>query len=344
MGWYNTSWQNRKQFVTDHTKVSGTATLTGFPVLLSKTDLQFITAKSNGDDFLVTTSDGTTKIPHEIESWNSITGELIIHFKGDVLHDADTYFYLYWNNPAATNQQDAQNVWDSNYKMVLHLKETPAGADSIKDSTINANHFTPTGTIQATGQISNALDFDGIDDEGDANSSDVDGTTNATFSLWFKTAVQQSNQYLISLPEGIGPDVVGCVLQFKDADELKFVTVTGSGRVDVDHVFAYDDDVFHHMVGTYDGTTMRLYIDGVQVNTGGQTGTLSTALDKLSLGAFSVDGFGGHGDAIIDEVRRSDIVRSADWILTEYNNQKLTFDIHEVWNRRDRPCHHSFVV
>ena len=69
--WYNTSWQYRKKITIDHTKVS--ADLTNFPVFVSTRDSDIISkGQGDRDDILFTSSDGTTKLDHEIENSTSI--------------------------------------------------------------------------------------------------------------------------------------------------------------------------------------------------------------------------------------------------------------------------------
>ena len=82
--WYNTSWNNRKAIIIDHTKVSGSSNLSNFPVLVSVTDANLKTTanggnvgKSDGTDILFTSSDGATKLAHELDSYNASTGQLI---------------------------------------------------------------------------------------------------------------------------------------------------------------------------------------------------------------------------------------------------------------------------
>jgi hypothetical protein len=80
-------------------------------------------------------------------------------------------------------------------------------------------------------------------------------------------------------------------------------------------------NTWHYMVYTFDGTTHRPYYDGGVLATAttpaAQTGTPSRVYFSTYDGA-NEDWNGG-----IDEVRISDpgIVRSANWILTEYRNQ-----------------------
>ena len=75
--WYSSSWSYRKQITIDNTKVD--ADLTNFPVLvnLSSDSNLASNAQSDGDDILFTSSNGTTKLDHEIEIYTSATGALV---------------------------------------------------------------------------------------------------------------------------------------------------------------------------------------------------------------------------------------------------------------------------
>src|SRR5258708_7654511 len=84
--WYSTggTWNNRKKLTIDRTKISGLKTLNNFSVLVSVTHPSFkvtgrgcFFGKVDGTDILFTSSDGLTKLSHEIEKYDSITGNLI---------------------------------------------------------------------------------------------------------------------------------------------------------------------------------------------------------------------------------------------------------------------------
>jgi hypothetical protein len=67
--WYDAAWRYRIPLAIDHTKVA--TTLVDFPVLVSLTTTDLQKAQADGDDFVFTLADGTTKLAHDIESWDT---------------------------------------------------------------------------------------------------------------------------------------------------------------------------------------------------------------------------------------------------------------------------------
>jgi hypothetical protein len=77
-----------------------------------------------------------------------------------------------------------------------------------------------------------------------------------------------------------------------------------------------------HVVGTYDGGTVRLYVNGVQGGTAPLSGSINYGNSKdLAIGSRSPYAPGLFWNGLLDEVRISSVARSADWIATEYANQ-----------------------
>ena len=64
-------------------------------------------------------------LPHEIEHYDSATGELWVWVKVPTLSaSTDTTITMQYGNPYSSNMQDIASVWDGNYAGVWHMQET----------------------------------------------------------------------------------------------------------------------------------------------------------------------------------------------------------------------------
>jgi hypothetical protein len=72
-----------------------------------------------------------------------------------------------------------------------------------------------------------------------------------------------------------------------------------------------------HLAGTYDGTTIRLYVNGVQVTSMAHTGAIATAGNPLTIGGNTVDG--NYFTGVIDEVRVYNKALTAAQIVSDMN-------------------------
>lgn len=245
--WYGTSgWGYRKKITIDHDKVSGlnqTEQL-NFPILVSRTDDDWRHTGSsgkvgqiNGEDFLFTSSDGQTKLSHEIEKYTDTTGELIAWVKIPTLSaSADTEIYLYYGNAGCVDQQDTANVWDEHFAMVQHLQESSANdVAGHPDSTNNSNHGTPknfnsisTSTTNGTGKIDGADVFDGADDYVDCGSgSSLDNLGPLTVEAWIYPHSVETGFKIERSTDNIIYTQIGTV-------SSDITTYTGSGTTSLD--------------------------------------------------------------------------------------------------------------
>ena len=333
-GWYNSSWPYRKMITIDHTKVG--ASLTNFPVLISRTDADLAAhALSTGNDILFTSSDGTTKLSHEIESYTSGTGALVTWVNvPTVSNTTDTVIYLYYGNASATNQQNPTGAWNANYASVWHLSQTPDpnNTNDIKDSTTNADHGTSLGAMtsgnQVAGQIDGSLSFDGVANYVATANLISTGPQVYTEEAWIKTSSTAGHKV-------VGFEQIQIGTAGTNNDRGIWVGTDGQAYAGVwdgttSHVAAsgvtVNDNTWHHIAATYDSGTTNLiiYVDGTSRAT-----TTSTTAQVLSgywrIGAYKganwTNGVDGYFAGTIDEVRISSSARTAAWISTEYNNQ-----------------------
>jgi hypothetical protein len=315
LGWYDPGWRYRKQVTIDHTKVAGGADLTDFPVLVNlASDANLAAhAQASGNDILFTGADGTTKLAHEIESYTSATGALVVWVKVPILSaSVDTVLYIYYGNAGAPDQQNPTAVWNTHYHGVWHLKENGTLAT---DSTTNANNAT-SGTLptQAAGQIGNGQAFDGNTQFlGIPDAPSLDIPMNGTFSVWFKLdELRESDLF----QKGVNAENHGYTAWQSSAnlwwgpqygDTSQWSTAYG--------VLATGQ--WYRLDGVSDASGyQRLYLNGTfRVQS---AAVFSFAPNSTLQFGYGQDGF---FKGTLDELRISDVVRSDGWILTEYNNQ-----------------------
>jgi hypothetical protein len=120
---YSKKWKHRILIKVDHTKIKGKERLKNFPAKVNIIDSNLAKkAHPKGWDFLFTSSDGLSKLEHEIQHWDNKTGHLIAWVKIPLLSPfEDTIIYLYYGNPSSTNQENG-NVWSS-YQLRRSFKD-----------------------------------------------------------------------------------------------------------------------------------------------------------------------------------------------------------------------------
>ena len=334
--WINNSWTGRKPIVVNHTQVSGSSNLTSFPILFSVTDPSLrnsanggSVAQTNGNGILFTAADGVTKLNHELESYNPATGQVIAWVSVPTLsYTADTVLYVYFGNAGATNQQNPTQVWDSGFQGVWHL---PNGSSlSAADSTSNGNNGPNTAATAASGQIDGAASFDGSSQTINVGAmASTEGQSALTISAWVKPnalvwigamvakfqGAPAGDSYV--LEEGVnGSDVIAAILA--NTNDQNTYGKSGTGLLSV--------GTWTHLSMVFDGTQtgnanrLSLYADGVpQLLTFVNSVPASTPASSapVTLGSSAFAKFNG----TLDEVRISNVARSAGWIGTEYANQ-----------------------
>ena len=218
----------------------------------------------------------------------------------------------YYGNPNADDGADPTNVWDSNFKGVWHLKDYTTS--SVKDSTSNANDGTKKASnepIEVDAKIGKGQSFDGSDDYIGVNNSSSLNITTLTLELFLnidssKTdfmmpITKYSNSYwVLQINSGTGTTRV-----------LRWIA-NGLNHFD----YTISTDIWKHIVITHSGTNALLYVDGVNVSSSNQTSIPNNPVD-LFIGKRN-DGYYFKG--VIDEVRISNVARSAAWIKASYHS------------------------
>ncbi len=168
-----------------------------------------------------------------------------------------------------------------------------------------------------SGKRGKALRFDGYSGSndyvtmGDINATD--GLTTLSIAHWIKSASVGANSGGSDYPTTVtnsscsaGADgSYGFHIESSggSASPVWFNVDTSNGGNTVSSATNVDDGNWHHVVGTYDGSDIRLWIDGVQVNSTVVTGTLSPSVNHLEVGGHCNDFNGKFYEGSIDEVR-----------------------------------------
>jgi len=222
-----------------------------------------------------------------------------------------TRIYNYARTPA-------QIAWDYNRgKPVGHWKMDECQGGNINDSSGNGNTGTVTigatgtqtsvGTCQTSGtawgngvvgKFNSSMNFDGTDDKILVSDNPVlDGFIQMSVFFWAKPTISTTKEMIIkhlSTTSDInwelyqaGSNIAGRVVGSN-------VTCTSTGSL-------FSINTWHLVGMTWDGTNVKVYVDGKLGNTCTDTDTMTNSIGNLSIGAYESGSYPFQGQ--IDDVR-----------------------------------------
>lgn len=159
---------------------------------------------------------------------------------------------------------------------------------NAKDQTPYRNDGTVTGATLTTdrkGKANSAMNFNGSSNYISVpNSSSLDTAPDVTVSMWFKvTSATTAYQKLI----GKGPDGTeeyGLYVT-PNSGLLHVEYDSGTAHPRLDSSASVTDNQWHLATTTYDGTTLRLFLDGVQIGSTTVAGAFAANTENVSIGA-----------------------------------------------------------
>jgi hypothetical protein len=342
--WPHPSWASRKLLTVPAGTVA--SDLRSFPMLLDITDSDLSAlAQEDGDDILFTDALGSP-LAHELELYNGARGHLIAWIKVPSLASAsDTEVFMYFANSSCTSQARRTAVWDAHYLGVWHLADPAVNEESgaaHPDATSNANHAVQNGNCRTPGKVGYGQDLgtrarpsDFIEvaplSGSEANhvtlscwlNSDDAGTRDVTADAVPHRCITQrraffSSRFAVGL-EAAGTDTHLAAYWYSEAG-AGIVRTIRSSTILVAHTW-------YHAAATWDGSTVRLYLDGVEEASCADS-TLAAGWDSSTSadrGGFVIGGGAAQVDRTldgsIDEARVSDIARDGAWIAASSDNQ-----------------------
>ena len=337
--------------------LTGTANSTNFTVLISGTWSEFATAANGGKvrntvacgvnsitcpADLVFTSDYECSSPlagWEFESYTAATGQMIAWVIVPTLSvTANTLIYACAGNSATTTFQGGArgSAFDSNTKVVYHF---PNGTTlSAKDSSAGGCNAAPVNSPAAvTGEIGGGIGFNGSNQDVECAPFSWTGTSAVTVSFWnYVTSAEQQNSFAFTVGNSAATDPHRFAASVPWGNGQLFwdygASSTGTGRVAATYTPYLGAWTYVTLVSSGSANTYQaIYLNGA-VNVSSSSSASSTVTGDLIVGAYPYASQYGspYQNGNMDEFRISNVVRSASWILAEYNNQNSPSTFYSV--------------
>jgi hypothetical protein len=170
------------------------------------------------------------------------------------------------------------------------------------DASGTGNQGTVSGATWTTaGKQGGALTFDGVNDRvAVPDAASLDLTNRMTLEAWVRPTATSNDWRTVLLKER-SPGLAYALYAGDDVGPRPNAWLTIGGDRSVIGPSSLTASTWAHLAVTYDGTTVRLYVNGTQVATRAQTGSMAVSSGALSIGGNTIWGewFAGQ----IDEVR-----------------------------------------
>jgi hypothetical protein len=311
-----------------------------FPVLirLTRNNFNFSQAGSDGSDLRFTKADNSP-LPFEVERWDPDAGLAEVWVKADTVfgNDSSRFIMMYWgastpSKGSGTSASNSASVFDTTngFQGVWHMGQAMNG--KIADATLNGYNGTPYGIPAASampGIIGLCQAFDG--DSGyilmaGTAASKLNFPNNGiyTLSAWVYIDTLDGNNHAV-VSKG---DNQYNLQKYMVNDQWEFCEFKDKTGWEMTTSYAAAKK-WTLVTGVRSGTKEYLFIDGVCADS--IVTTLSRTTEARYEGfdfmvgrvkAFSEFSRAFFFNGKIDEVRASNVQRSADWIKLCFMNQR----------------------
>ena len=181
--------------------------------------------------------------------------------------------------------------------VISHWKFDEAQGSIAYDSAGN-NHGNVYGAQWTTGQIGGALDFDGFNDYVDCgNNASLNINAKVTITVWVNTNDAGNFQHNPYVTKG---DRSYAIKHYMD-NSLQFFIYDGEWNVAWFGVDSSFNGFWHHLAGTYDGSSLKLYVDGQLRRTTAHVGPIASSEYNVNIGR-NAQATSRSYDGLIDEV------------------------------------------
>ncbi|HWE97937.1 MAG TPA: DUF2341 domain-containing protein [Tepidisphaeraceae bacterium] len=295
----------------DGADLPASASVKGFPVLvrLHKDFFDFAQAKPNGEDLRVSTPAGEA-LAYQIDEWDAAKGTAAVWVRvPEIKGDARQEIVLHWGNADAASESSGKAVFNKSngYVSVWHM-----GGDGSDE--VGTLVMKDTGTSAAEGVVGQARSFPGGKGifGGDKITDYPSGDAPHSSEAWFRA--RRPNTTILGWGNEGGGRGSKVRMQLRSPPHVHidsdFSDVNGEGMLPMGK--------WIHVVHTYGDGEGKVYING-KLDGAEKPKLAIKSPSRLWIGGW-YDNYDFVGD--IDEVRISNVARSADWVRLEFENQK----------------------
>lgn len=293
-------------------------------ILLQSASLTGVGNMTSGLNFTIA-QDGTTAYGSaatcelaEVRVWNKVLplNEVLICTEVTATHPSYNDLLHYWKLNETTG---ATTVADS--------KGTATGTvqGAVTFTSGNTIDCAVSGAANKVG-AGYALTFDGNNDWLNANGTSAKvsaaslglPTQAITVECWVNPARFTTWESMLSFIQDNGSFERGWDLETRDGNKFGFSVASTDGTLTyLETADVYSTNRWYHVAATYDGTTMKLYVNGIlKASSTSETGDINYADSWLSIGNYKDDNESNHFAGQLDDVRIWNIAQTETQIRT----------------------------
>ncbi len=326
-----------------------------FPLLLRITGNSDVVAtpitdltQSAGQDIRFLDGDGVTWLDYQIERWSPSLDSAEVwvrlpRIRGNSSSDFITMYYQQASGVTVPDGQCASCVFSTSngYQGVWQLSEETAGTGTTgvyKDITANANNgtdflasTTQTGLV-GKGHVFGGSDYVSIPDNASLKPTQVSVSTWVNFNSLNATTTcggDPVNYQTLLFKRNSRSDAFEGYILYQSATAFGFATTTAAGvqTLALGNT-TISTGTWYNVTGTYDGSNMRLYVNGQLQATVAKTAALDYGTRPIFLGRTGECGGAGESNwdsylnGILDQATVSSVVRDSNWVKLAYQNQR----------------------
>lgn len=251
---------------------------------------------------------GSSTFPYAPLTQNSNTFYIGTHstsagdwFKGNI-DDIKVFSYalnsdqinIEYNRSSATVLSSNSYAQDPNIGVgttkspIVHWKFNEGDGSTSLDSSGNVHNVTlgSGSTWDNNGKYDKAIKISGGSGIGaySLDSIDFDNTNKLTVSFWLYKTASSDYQRLVGKYFYSGGSLGSWLIYFNNANKITFTVNNGSSFLGLIAPPRISNNTWYHVTGTYDGTYIKIYINGVLENSTTHAGTIPNSAYCLTIG------------------------------------------------------------